>query len=45
MDKINGLDATEIERTAFEIMKHELRAIVYLGALLGCIMGFVNLLL
>ncbi len=45
VDKINGLDATEIERTAFEIMKHELRAIVYLGALLGCIMGFVNLLL
>ncbi len=45
VDKINALDAVEIERTAFDIMKHELRAIVYLGALLGCIMGFVNLLL
>ena len=45
VDKINGLDAAEIEKTAFDIMKHELRAIVYLGALLGCIMGFVNLLL
>jgi uncharacterized membrane protein YheB (UPF0754 family) len=45
VDKINGLDPAELEKVIFGVMKHELRAIVYLGALLGCIMGFVNLLL
>lgn len=44
-DKINGLDPAELERLIFGVMKHELRAIVYLGALLGFMMGFVNLLL
>ena len=29
----------------FGIMKKELKAIVYLGALLGFMMGFINLLL
>ena len=43
--KINGLDPAELEETIFGIMKRELKAIVYLGALLGFIMGFVNLLL
>lgn len=45
MDKINGLDAAQLEDTIFGIMKQELRAIVYLGALLGFLMGFINLLL
>lgn len=45
VDKINGLDPAELEATIFGIMKHELRAIVYLGALLGFLMGFINLLL
>ena len=45
VDKINGLDAAELEATIFGIMKNELKAIVYLGALLGFLMGFVNLLL
>lgn len=45
VDKINALDAAELETTIFGIMKRELRAIVYLGALLGFLMGFINLLL
>ena len=45
VDKINGLDAAQLEATIFGIMKHELKAIVYLGALLGFLMGFINLLL
>ena len=45
VDKINGLDAAQLEETIFGIMKHELKAIVYLGAVLGFLMGFINLLL
>ena len=45
VDKINGLDPAELETVIFGVMKHELRAIVYLGALLGFLMGFINLLL
>ena len=44
VDKINGLDAAELEGMIFGIMKRELKAIVYLGALLGFLMGFINLL-
>ncbi len=44
-DKINALDAAELEKMILDIMRRELRAIVWLGALLGCLMGFVNLLL
>ena len=45
VDKINDLDPAELETVIFGIMKKELRAIVYLGALLGFLMGFINLLL
>jgi len=45
VDKINGLDPAELETVIFGVMKKELRAIVYLGALLGFLMGFINLLL
>lgn len=44
VDKINALNPAELEAMIFDIMKKELNAIVYLGALLGFIMGFVNLL-
>ena len=44
VDKINAFDAAELEGMIFGIMKRELKAIVYLGALLGFLMGFVNLL-
>ncbi|MBO4534319.1 MAG: uL15 family ribosomal protein, partial [Clostridia bacterium] len=45
VDKINAFDAAQLEGMIFGIMKRELKAIVYLGALLGFLMGFVNLLL
>lgn len=43
-ERVAALDAEELETMIFSIMKKELRAIVYLGALLGFCMGFVNLL-
>ena len=42
--RIESFDARELEQVVFGVMRRELRAIVYLGALLGCLMGFVNLL-
>ena len=44
VNKINGLDAAELETMIFSIVRRELKAIVYLGALLGFLMGFINLL-
>lgn len=44
VDKIDAFDAAELESMIFEVMKKELNAIVYLGAGLGFLMGFVNLL-
>lgn len=45
VDKINSLDPAQLETMVFGVMKRELRAIVYLGAALGFLMGFINLLL
>lgn len=42
--KVAAFSAAELENLIFGIMKRELKAIVYLGALLGFLMGFVNLL-
>lgn len=44
VDKINSFDAVELENMIFGIMRRELKAIVYLGAVLGFCMGFINLL-
>lgn len=41
-DKINGYNIKEFEDLLFSIMKKELNAIIWLGALLGFIMGFLN---
>lgn len=43
-ERVNSFSVKELEKVIFGIMKRELRMIVYLGALLGMIMGFVNLL-
>lgn len=43
-DKINEYDLNELENMIMEISKKELNALVWLGGLLGVIMGFVNLL-
>ena len=43
--RINDMDMDEAEAIILDVMKKELRAIVWLGALLGSIMGTVNMLL
>ncbi len=42
--KINEMDICEFERVFSEIIKKELSAIVYLGAVLGFLIGIVNVL-
>ena len=37
LDRINELDIVEGEKNILEVMDKELRAIVWLGALLGCV--------
>ena len=43
-DKIKGMDTLELEKIILEIMKKELNALVSLGALIGFILGLLNLL-
>ncbi|MBQ1745787.1 MAG: DUF445 family protein [Muribaculaceae bacterium] len=43
--RINEMDMNEAEAIIMDVMKKELRAIVWLGALLGCIMGTINALI
>lgn len=43
-DKINEFDVAELEKMIVEIARKELNALVWLGGLLGMLMGFVNLL-
>jgi uncharacterized membrane protein YheB (UPF0754 family) len=44
-DRINEMDVNETEKLIFQVMDKELKAIVWLGALLGMIMGSINMLL
>lgn len=41
--RINEMDMMETEKLILQVMKKELKAIVWLGALLGTIMGSVNM--
>lgn len=43
--RINEMDMRETERLIFQVMDKELRAIIWLGALLGLVMGSVNALI
>lgn len=43
--RINEMDMDETERLIFQVMDKELKSIVRLGALLGCVMGIVNSLI
>lgn len=43
-NRINEMDVKESEKLILEVMNRELRAIVWLGALLGFLMGCLNLL-
>ena len=44
-DRIKEMDVEEMERLILQVMKKELRAIIWLGALLGGVIGLFNLLL
>lgn len=43
-EKITAFSPAEMERMVFEICHKELQAVIWLGGLLGMLMGFVNLL-
>ncbi|MCM1567300.1 MAG: DUF445 family protein [Dehalobacter sp.] len=43
--KVNDMDVLEIERLVLSVMKNELNAVVNLGALIGFVIGLLNLLL
>ncbi len=43
-DRVTSFDVVQLENMIFGIMDRELKAIVYLGALLGCLMGIVNII-
>ncbi len=42
-DKINQLDLLELEGIIMTLIRRELNALIYLGGLLGVIMGFLNI--
>lgn len=42
-DRVKSFDVVQLENMIFGIMNKELKAIVYLGALLGCLMGAINI--
>ena len=44
-ERINEMDVNETEKLIFQAMDKELKAIVWLGALLGLVMGSINCLL
>ena len=44
-DKINGMAVEDLEVMVLQVMKKELDTIVNLGALIGLILGLVNLLI
>lgn len=44
-ERINEMNVDETEKLIFQVMNKELKAIVWLGALLGMIMGCINILI
>ena len=43
--KINSMDVKELEDLVMSVMKNELQTVVNLGALIGAIIGAVNILI
>ncbi len=43
-NKINDLDLIELEKMIMSLMKKELNALIWLGGLLGVVMGLINIL-
>jgi len=42
-DKINAMEVEELERLVMSVMKHELQTVINLGALIGAIIGIINI--
>jgi uncharacterized membrane protein YheB (UPF0754 family) len=42
-EKVNAMDTKEVEELVLSIMKNELRAVVNLGAVIGLLLGLINL--
>ena len=43
-EKVNQMDVLEVENILMSIMKKELHAVINLGALIGFVIGLLNLL-
>lgn len=41
-EKVNGMNVEELEALTMSVMKHELQAVINLGALIGAIIGIIN---
>lgn len=41
--KIEEMNAKELEKLVFSVMKHELQAVINLGALIGAVIGIINI--
>ncbi|MBE5773178.1 MAG: DUF445 family protein [Clostridiales bacterium] len=44
-DKINAMDVADFEKLVMSVMKHELSAVVNLGAVIGLVIGVINIFL
>ncbi|MBR3519940.1 MAG: DUF445 family protein [Paludibacteraceae bacterium] len=44
-DRINGMDMSDTEKITYSVLNKELKAIVWLGALLGGIIGLANIII
>ena len=44
-EKINDMEVDELEDMVMAVMKKELNTIVNLGALIGCLIGILNIFL
>lgn len=44
-ERINDMDVEEVEKLTLQVMDKELKAIVWLGGLLGLVMGLLNLVI
>ena len=42
-DKVNAMDVDELEKLVMSVMKNELQTIINLGALIGAIIGVINI--
>lgn len=42
-EKVNGMNVEELEALTMSVMKHELQSVINLGALIGAVIGIINI--